>query len=168
MIAFHWLVIKIGPKWLNWNSLSLISYSVPLCIKLRASTVVLSMWTCKNIFHIQVELCTVFATPPINLNLGQQIDWGLLVANHLDQSLWWANEKHWAAVRSHVLHSFQHVHRVVVSFTSHGKLCNHTELKPFSCFHPILEGRIHLLSTAGDSSSYECGLGNDYTPSCVW
>jgi len=106
MIAFHWLVIKIGPKWLNWNSLSLISYSVPLCIKLSASTVVLSMWTCKNIFHIQVELFTVFATPPINLNLGQQIDWGLLVANHLDQSLWWANEKHWAAVRSHVLHSF--------------------------------------------------------------
>jgi hypothetical protein len=195
MIAFHWLIIKIGPKWLNWNSLSHISYSVPLCIKLRASPVVLSMWTCKNIFHIQVELSfsvllciklrassvvlsmwtcknifhiqvelsysvllciklraspvvlsmwtcknifhiqvelfIVFATPPIKLKLGQHIYWGLLIANHLDQSLWWANEKHWAAVRLYVLHSFLHVHRVVASFTSHG---NHMELKPFSCF----------------------------------
>jgi len=29
-----------------------------------------------------------FATPPIKLKLGQQIGGGLLIANHLDQSLW--------------------------------------------------------------------------------
>jgi hypothetical protein len=28
------------------------------------------------------------------------------MANHMDQTLWWANQKHWVAVRSHLLHSF--------------------------------------------------------------
>jgi hypothetical protein len=45
-----------------------------------------------------------FATPPIKLKLGQQIGGRLLIANHMDQSLWWANQKHWAAVRSYLLH----------------------------------------------------------------
>jgi hypothetical protein len=31
-----------------------------------------------------------FAAPPIKLKLGQQIGAGLLKANHVDQSLWWA------------------------------------------------------------------------------
>jgi hypothetical protein len=31
-----------------------------------------------------------FATPPIKLKLGHQIGAGLLIANHLDQSLCWA------------------------------------------------------------------------------
>jgi hypothetical protein len=35
-----------------------------------------------------------FATPPIKLKLGRQIGGGLLIANHLDQSLWWANQKY--------------------------------------------------------------------------
>jgi hypothetical protein len=34
-----------------------------------------------------------FATPPIKLKLGQQIGGGLLIANHLDQSLEWADKK---------------------------------------------------------------------------
>ncbi len=41
-----------------------------------------------------------FATPPIKLKLGQQILGGLLIANHLDESLWWANEEHSVAVNS--------------------------------------------------------------------
>ncbi len=32
--------------------------------------------------------------PPIKLKLGPQVRGGLLVANHLDQSLWWDNQKH--------------------------------------------------------------------------
>jgi hypothetical protein len=32
-----------------------------------------------------VDYC--FATPPVKLTLGQQIGGGLLIANHLDQSL---------------------------------------------------------------------------------
>jgi hypothetical protein len=51
-----------------------------------------------------------FATPRIKLKLGQQIGGGLLIANHTDESLWWANQKHWAAVRSYLLHSFLQVH----------------------------------------------------------
>ncbi len=46
------------------------------------------------------------AIPPLKLKLGQQIGGGLLIANHMDQLLWWANQKHWAAVRSYLVHSF--------------------------------------------------------------
>jgi hypothetical protein len=35
-----------------------------------------------------------FATPPIKLKLGEQLGGGLLIANQLDQSLPWANQKH--------------------------------------------------------------------------
>ncbi len=34
-----------------------------------------------------------FATPPIKPKLGQKIGGRLLIANHLNQSLWWANQK---------------------------------------------------------------------------
>ncbi len=50
------------------------------------------------------------ATPPIKLKLGQQIGGGLLIANHLDRSLSWANNKHWAPVRWYLLHSSLQVH----------------------------------------------------------
>jgi len=43
-------------------------------------------------------------TPPRKLNLGLQIDGRLLIANHLDQSLWLANQKQGAAIKSYVLH----------------------------------------------------------------
>jgi len=61
---------------------------------LRASSAVLSMWRWKNIiFHIQVLVLYFFATPPIKPKLGQQIGRGeLLIANHLDQSLWWMGQ----------------------------------------------------------------------------
>jgi hypothetical protein len=40
------------------------------------------------------------------MKMGQQKGGGLLLANHLDESVWWANQKHWATVRSYLLHSF--------------------------------------------------------------
>jgi hypothetical protein len=48
--------------------------------------------------------------------------WDLLIADHLDQSLWSTNEKYWTAVRSNLLHSYWDVHNCVMHFTSHGKL----------------------------------------------
>jgi len=57
---------------------------------------------------------------------------GLLIANHLDQSLWWTNQKHWATVRSYLLHSFLQVHSTAGPFTSHGNMRNYVEPKPFS------------------------------------
>ncbi len=86
------------------------------------SPVVLSMWPCKNIFHIQVWLFTTLQAHPF-LKRGQQIGGGLLIANHLDESLWWINQKHWKSVKSYLLHSFLQVHSVVVPFTRHQKLC---------------------------------------------
>jgi hypothetical protein len=67
------------------------------------------MWACKNNFHIQVRLFPLFFFQPRthkNWNWDSKIGGGLLIANHLDQSVWWANQKHWAAVRSYLLHSF--------------------------------------------------------------
>ncbi len=51
-----------------------------------------------------------FATPPMKLKMGQHTGQRLLIANHLDQSLWWTNQKHSAAVRSYLSHSFLQVH----------------------------------------------------------
>jgi len=54
------------------------------------------------------------ATPRLKLKLGQHNGGGPLIANHLDQSWWWANQKHWPPVRSHLLHSLLQVHTVTV------------------------------------------------------
>jgi len=48
--------------------------------------------------------------------------WELLIANHLDQSLWSTNQKYWAAVRSNSLHSFLEVHNCVAPFTTDSKV----------------------------------------------
>ncbi len=61
---------------------------------------------------------------------------GLLIANHLDESLWWANPKHWAGVSSHLLHSFLQVHSAAAPFTSQGNVPNYVEPKPFSWAKP--------------------------------
>ncbi len=76
------------------------------------------------------------ATPPIKLELEQQICGRLLIASHLDESLWWANQKHWVAVRSHLLHSFSQLHSAAAPFTSHDNLPNYAEPKPFSWAKP--------------------------------
>jgi hypothetical protein len=47
-----------------------------------------------------------FATPAIKLKLVHQIGGELLIANHMDQSLWWANQKQGPALKSYLLHSF--------------------------------------------------------------
>jgi hypothetical protein len=46
-----------------------------------------------------------FATPSIKLKLGQQIGEGLLIANHMGQSLWSANQKHWPHKLDHIYYS---------------------------------------------------------------
>jgi hypothetical protein len=99
------------------------------------------------------------ATPPIKPKLGPQIGGGLLKPNHLDESLWWANQKHWAAVRSYLLHSFLQVHSVAAPFISHGNTHNYVEHKPFSWAKLAYFGfsssnftvQDHIQSTAGDA-----------------
>jgi hypothetical protein len=98
-----------------------------------------------------------FATPPIKVKGGQQIGGGLLIANHMDQSLWWANQKHWTAVRS-----FLQVHSAAAPRTSHGNLQNYAEPKPISWVKPvqvrfsssIFTVQDHILSTAGDALTH--------------
>jgi hypothetical protein len=118
------------------------------------------MWPCKNTFRNPCLVSYCFATPPIKLKEGQQIRRGLLRANHLDQSLWWANWRHWASVISYLLHSFLLVHIAVVHFTSHYKRC-YTEPKLFSRTKPANFGvsssnfpvQCHILITLGNALS---------------
>jgi hypothetical protein len=100
-----------------------------------------------------------FYTPPIKPKLGQQIGWGVLITNHFDQSLWWANKKYWAAVRSYLLHRFMQVRNVAAPFTRQHKLWSFDEPKPFSWAKPayfhfsssnctVLD---HIVKTPGDA-----------------
>jgi hypothetical protein len=95
------------------------------------------------------------ANPPIKLNLGQQIGAGLLIANHLDQSLWWANQKHRVAVRSYLLHSFLHsflqVQSVDGPFTREPKPFSWAKPAAFDIFSSNYTVQDHILSTAGDA-----------------
>ncbi len=87
---------------------------------LRASPVVLSMWwPNKTIFS---DSYWQFCSPPIKLKGGQHICGELLIANHLDQSLWCAHLKHWEEVRSYLLHSVLQVQSIAVPFISQCKL----------------------------------------------
>ncbi len=54
---------------------------------------VLSTWPCKKYFSHPSLVIYFFANPHTKTET-----WWLLIANHLDQSLWWANQKHWVAV----------------------------------------------------------------------
>jgi hypothetical protein len=59
-----------------------------------------------KIFLTSKFICFFFPpTPSIQLKLEPQIGGRLLIANHLDQSLWLVDEKQGAAVRSYLLHS---------------------------------------------------------------
>jgi hypothetical protein len=102
-----------------------------------------------------------FATPPIKLKLGQEIGGELLRAKHLHQSLQWANQTHWAAVRSYLLHSFLQVHSAASPSTSHGNMRNYAGPKPFSWAKPAyvrfsssnFTVQDHIGSTIGDALS---------------
>ncbi len=85
--------------------------------------------------------------------------WGLLIANHLGQSLWSTNQKYWAAVRFNLLHSFLEVDNCVVPFTSCGKLREFDAEKPISWAKPAHFDFLainftlwsHILRTVGDA-----------------
>ncbi len=98
----------------------------------------------KKQFTSKFSYVLSFAMPPIRLKRGEQIGGVLLITNHLDQSLWWANKKHSQAVRSYLIHSFLWVHIGAAPFTKDSKLSNYAEPnRQFSTFlHPILLCRI--------------------------
>jgi hypothetical protein len=116
----------------------------------------------KIFFTSKFSYLLFFAIPPmkLKLKLGQQKGWGLLIGNHLDKSLWWTNQKYWAAVKSYLLCSFVQVQSVVaVPFTRHYKVYNYAEPKPFSWtkqpdFNLSSSNftiQDHMLNTTGDA-----------------
>ncbi len=149
--------------------------------------VVLNMWPYKNVSHIQVQLFTSFATPPTHkttevqwftllqphptkprLQIGER----LLIAHHLDESLWCANQSDLESTSSsrHIIFItlFSSTHRCGAPFFSPAsqqsaqnyaepKTQNHSaELNRhvLTFLHPISsssEGGAQLLSTDGGS-----------------
>jgi hypothetical protein len=87
--------------------------SLPVSIKIdsmRASPGLVCHHPAKIPRTSKFKVIYFFPTPPINLKrngyvMGTAYMWGLLIANHLDQSLCLANTKQGAAVRSYLLHS---------------------------------------------------------------
>jgi hypothetical protein len=85
--------------------------------------------------------------------------WGLLIANHLDQSLWSTNQKYWAAVRSNLLHSFWEVHNLCCAFYQRQQRAQICAEKPiswdkqahFDIFTINFTVWSHILSAGGDA-----------------
>ncbi len=91
----------------------------------------------KYFSHPSLVICFL-ATPPIKLKLGWQIDQGTInIANHLNQSIWWADKKHSAPLRSYLLHSSSlQVHGLASPSTSHCRLSSLAEWKPICWAKP--------------------------------
>ncbi len=106
-----------------------------------------------------LSLAVFFGNPTNKTVTGIPYTGELLIANHLDQSLWSSNQKYWAAVRSNSLHSFLEVHNYVAPSTSHGKLHEFGAKKPiswaklahFDFFTINCTVWSHILSTGGDA-----------------
>jgi hypothetical protein len=107
-----------------------------------------------------------FATAPIKLKPGHQIGGGLLIANHLDQSLWCANLKHWVAVGSK---------RSCALYQPRGTCTIMLRTKPFSWAKPACVGfsssnftvQSHIPSTSGDGlTSFE--VSENLVHHCWW
>jgi hypothetical protein len=77
-----------------------------------------------------------FGNPTNKTVTGTAYTRGLIIVNHLNQSLWSTNQKYWAAVRSNLLHSFLEVHNCVGPFTSHCELHEFGTEKPISWAKP--------------------------------
>ncbi len=60
-----------------------------------------------KIFLTSKFSCLVFCNTTNKIEIGTSNRCG----NHLHESLWWANQKYWAAVISYLLHSFLEVHK---------------------------------------------------------
>jgi hypothetical protein len=101
--------------------------------------------------------CCFFVNP--TNKTGSAYMWGLLIANHMDQSLWSTNQKCWAALRSNLLHYFLEIHNCVAPFTNHGKLhefgaeksISWAKLAHFHFFTINFTIWSHMLSTIGDA-----------------
>ncbi len=106
-----------------------------------------------------------WGNPTTKTVTGTAYTWELLIANHLDQSLWSTNQKYWAAVRSNVLHSFLEMNNCAAPFTGHGKLYKFGAEKPISWAKPAqfdfftINVRSHILSQGGDALTLCVGNG---------
>jgi len=120
--ATTWSTANAAHQFRNLGAIMKLYYMVPL-----EGLQLCSVCNLAKIFFTSKFSYFFFYNPIIKLKLGQQIGGKPLIANHLDHSVWWANQKHWVAVKSYFLHSFLHVHKVSAHFTSHREFCNYVE-----------------------------------------
>jgi hypothetical protein len=113
-----------------------------------------SMWPWKNISHIQVLVTYCFPTLPIKLKLGLQIGGRLLMATHLDQWNYLANQKQ-GTVNKYDLTVFIRLFQGSESctfFQGHRSLpVNPLDLT--AVHYPRFPVQGHILSTNGDAPS---------------
>jgi hypothetical protein len=140
-IRFSGLLHSIAGLWIVVASFSV-----------RASPVMLSIWHCKNVSHVQL----VYFPPtlPIKLNLRQKLGGRLLIVNHLDKSLWLVNQKqvHIYTIRTITFITLFsgrcEVLGLAVHFTGVRKPCKNTRPKPFFwAEHAFSEQNQHVLTS---------------------
>jgi hypothetical protein len=75
--------------------------------------------------------------------------WELLIANHLDQSLWLTNQIYWVApiYQSNLLHYFLEMENCVVPFTSHGKVHQFGAERPISYTFWLFHNKFYCLES---------------------
>jgi hypothetical protein len=119
-----------------------------LCLLLKSISSGAQYVTLQIYFSHQSLVIYFCPTPHIKLKLGLQIGCRVLIANHLDQSLWLANQKQGAAVRSYLLHCSLAGVRLCCAFYQPQQTVQKCWAKTImTCLHPILQ--CHILSTSG-------------------
>ncbi len=92
-----------------------------------------------KIFLTSKFSCLLFSNPTHKTEMGTANRWELLIANHLDQSLWLANQKRGKPVISYLLYSSRQVHVFAALFNSLNKLSKYAGEKPFSWAKPTYD-----------------------------
>jgi hypothetical protein len=122
-----------------------------------------SMWRWKNIPHIQVFVPYFFPTPPIKLKLGLQIGGRLLMATHLDQWNYLANQKQ-GAVNKYDLTVFIRLGSESCTFFQGHRSLRVKTLDLTAVHYPRFPVQGHILSTNGDAPSLSSWGSIQWTP----
>jgi hypothetical protein len=119
----------------GWTSFRFYLALYEQALSLRASPAVLSMWPNKKKSDIH-HVIYLFATTPIKLKLRLQIGGRLVIANHLDQSLWLANQKQGAGIKSYLFNSSLGDAQLCCAFYQPQKTVQNARPKPFCWAKP--------------------------------
>jgi hypothetical protein len=112
-----------------------------------------SIWPCRKYFWHPSLVILLFCNPTHKTETGTANMWELLIANHLDESLWWDNKEQGSRVRSYLLHSSLACAQLCCAFHQHQQGRKTTFLSRnrhvWTFLHPLFNVQGHILSTGG-------------------